>query len=151
MNDALQVTIWPEPPSMDTGAPHPQLKIQGHVLWPRYVCRNPEFSARVRGASLDHPSFDIYCALIRFDGVVCHKFGAPNDESLHAHPLYSRGLQFYEFHEIFGSSDLREQKEKRHWIITFHDETFEVIAEKASVVSRRIEGENTSAILLSAN
>jgi len=132
---------------MDTGAPLPAIRKEGDCLWVAYVCRNPEFPGWDSGAAAQHPGFAIYCALLRFDGVTDYHFGAPNDERLHAHPLYPVGLSFYGFYEAHGTSRLAERKGKKHWIITFHDETLEVVADSAHVVSSRIEGEDTHAAL----
>lgn len=76
--------------------------------------------------------------------------GYPNDEALNAHPLYAIGLGFYGFHVVENSPliadlDRRDQvhgqhvagdymKRFRHWIITFHDETLEVVARNAHFV-----------------
>ncbi len=70
------------------------------------------------------------------------QFGYPNDEALSGHPLYGRGLGFYGIYEVLDSSwvarldaqnrgafpDLAPPP-KRHFIITFHDETFESLAD----------------------
>jgi hypothetical protein len=76
--------------------------------------------------------------------------GYPNDEVLNAHPLYANGLGFYGFHIVENSPliadlDRRNQvherhvagvyrKRFRHWIITFHDETLEVVTRNARFV-----------------
>lgn len=70
------------------------------------------------------------------------KFGYPNDHVLGGHRLYEKGLGFYGFFEVVESewiAELRKGNElifpyfkafvnKRHFIITFHDSTFECIA-----------------------
>jgi hypothetical protein len=87
-------------------------------------------------------------ALISFTMPHVHLFGAPNDEALDGHPLYERGLTFYAAFEVRDSSWLRSLERMnrvhmfhdparfavyRHFIITFHDTTFECIAEGFSV------------------
>ncbi len=121
---------WSAPPQMDVGAPLPSVRADGDRLFVAYLRRAPEATG----------------AIIRFDGVAEYHFGAPNDERLHEHPLYSVGLRFYGFYEVRGSARLRDQK-KKHWIATFHDETLEVIADSATIVAEKIEGENTRAML----
>ena len=70
------------------------------------------------------------------------KFGYPNDEALGGHRLFGKGLSFYSCFEVIESEwivELRKGNEvnfpnfssfadKRHFIITFHDSTFECIA-----------------------
>jgi hypothetical protein len=70
------------------------------------------------------------------------KFGYPNDEALGGHPLFSCGLGFYGVFEVLGSSWIEqmtaqnrvcfpktEDSTNRHFIFTFHDSTFECIAD----------------------
>jgi len=86
-------------------------------------------------------------AILHFEGVLYYGMGYPNDEALRAHPLYENGLGLYDFHVVENSPliadlDRRNQvhnrhvagnylKRFRHWIITFHDETLEVVASDA--------------------
>ena len=94
-------------------------------------------------------------AILHFEGVLYYAMGYPNDEALNAHPLYAIGLGFYSFHVVENSPliadlDRRNQvherdvagaymKRFRHWIITFHDETLEVVAEKCSLHAQQRE------------
>ena len=71
------------------------------------------------------------------------KFGFPNDEALHGHPLFGAGLSYYQLHEVENSSWLRELRaieavhdrapavpfeKERHFVLTFQDSTLEAIA-----------------------
>lgn len=80
-------------------------------------------------------------ALVEFPGCQCTQFGYPNDEALSGHPLYSSGLAEYAIHEVLNPSWARrlEQQNRvafpqtgtwnlRHFIIAFHDSTFECLA-----------------------
>ncbi|HSS97248.1 MAG TPA: hypothetical protein VLK33_09470 [Terriglobales bacterium] len=89
-------------------------------------------------------------ALLRFDGVLYVCCGHPNDEALAGHPLAKYGLQHYEFFEVGDSPLIAEIEERnkvhrlhrsgmyssrfKHWIVTFHDETLEVVATGATVI-----------------
>jgi hypothetical protein len=132
---------------MDVGAPMPVIESCGDSLFVAYVCHNPEFPGWDSGVSIEHPGFNQYCAVLRFDGVKEHYLGSPNDEALHLHPLYSRGLTAYGFHEILRSP--KAVNGLRHWIITFHDETLEVVAVSAQVHRERVDGEDTRQIVKS--
>lgn len=75
----------------------------------------------------------------------CHvsKFGYPNDEALAGHPLYAGGLRYYGVFRVENSSWIKTLANQnrvcfpkhaafsrsRHFAITFHDSTFECIAE----------------------
>jgi hypothetical protein len=85
-------------------------------------------------------------AVVRIERCLLSKFGYPNDEALGGHPLYDRGLDFYNVFEVINSSWVRQVNEQNtvcfpnssdwqlhHWIFTFHDSTFECMAEALHV------------------
>ena len=74
-------------------------------------------------------------ALVVFSGLEAHYFGPPHVDAVDRHPLHSRGVDIYGAFEVHDSSWIRELRqisgrriEGRHFIITFHDITFECIA-----------------------
>jgi hypothetical protein len=82
-------------------------------------------------------------ALIEFTGYSSYMFGALNDEVFHAHPLAARGLHPYGAFQIENSSWIRQlakmnsvhpdhdperYKRRRHYVFSFHDSTFECVA-----------------------
>ena len=95
-------------------------------------------------------------ALIRFHHAWLHALGGPNDEAISGHPLYARGLDSYGAYEVQHSSLIRGMERMnsvhpshnpkrfenlRHFIFTFHDDTFECVAESfESEVSADEEG-----------
>jgi len=116
---------------MDTGAPTPAVRAEGDTLTLAYRTQSDEF------------------ALVRFEDVVQHTFGYPNDEAFGGHPLYSRQVQLYAFNQVVGSPYLEELDrrnavcfpgrpagftELKHWLVPFHDETLEVIGGTARVL-----------------
>jgi hypothetical protein len=87
-------------------------------------------------------------ALAEFKGSVAVKLGPPNDEVLHGHPLYGRGLGGYgtyvvensrwlaeliEINRVHERFDPQAWEDKRHFLLVFHDETVEVIAREIEV------------------
>jgi hypothetical protein len=133
---------------MEPGAPEPCARQVGDTLFVAYVCRNPQFPGWDAGESIEHPGFDVYSSVLRFDGVVTYRLGPPSDERLHEHPLYEYGLTQYGFFEVSGLADTPIGA--RHWVVTFHDEMLAVTALSASVAARRVEGENTNMIVAHA-
>jgi hypothetical protein len=137
MNATTRIAKWDEPPAMDAGAPMPAVYSDETGLTCAYVI-GPTHSES--GST----------AILYFEGVLYYAMGYPNDEALNAHPLYGNGLGFYDFHVVENSPliadlDRRNQlherhvagnylKRFRHWIITFHDETLEVVARNAQFV-----------------
>ncbi len=87
--------------------------------------------------------------ILEFKWLAKTKFGLPNDEARPGHPLYKAGLNKfgYGFVEVTQSSWLREEEQNnqvkfpksslqklRHFIVTFHDSTFECLAEDFELV-----------------
>jgi hypothetical protein len=90
-------------------------------------------------------------ALLKFESVLQYRFGYPNDEALQGHPLYHFGLKPYDFFVVENSPLIDEiEKQNRyhpqhrpgiyakfpHWVITFHDETLEVIALRGTIMGQ---------------
>lgn len=79
------------------------------------------------------------CIVLRFAQFLSFKFGLPNDEALNLHKYFHLGLKPYSFFElqdsdwfneinIFNNWDVNRWEDYKHYIITFHDNTFECIA-----------------------
>jgi hypothetical protein len=79
--------------------------------------------------------------VLEFASCSLTKFGYPNDEALPGHPLYKRGLSECGVFEVRNSAWVRLMTEQNrvafprtaessecHFIVTFHDSTFECIA-----------------------
>ena len=117
----------------------PEADVSGAVLLQDEVSTFLTFNA-VR-QNTDGSRGETGTAILTFKVCTLTKFGYPNDEALGGHPLYKRGLKFYEIHEVKHSTWVKEKTEQnrvsfpqtpdsdaRHFIITFHDSTFECIA-----------------------
>ncbi len=92
--------------------------------------------------------------IVRFTDCYVHLFGSPNNEAFSGHPLYERGLRAHRNFEVNKSSWIRAQekmnsvhpfhkkssflKDKRHFVLAFHDSTFECIAKGYTV--ERVQG-----------
>jgi hypothetical protein len=155
---AAQSEAWAEPLDLgvtwDAGAPLPHLLSNGSkaVL----VCY-----AAVVGVDWDgthvtvvSPSDPTPVDMLEFTFSGCHalRIGGPNDETLHGHRLYSRGLDGYRPHLVHNSEWLAEQEainsvhqyhqggwqeRLNHYFFVFHDEMFEALAKSVSVRSVR--------------
>ena len=98
------------------------------------------------------PEDDEIVAIIRVVSPYAHMFGPPNDEALHGHPLggiLGNRIAPYGAYEVRNSSWIRALesmnavhpmhqkstflKDKRHFIFTFHDSTFECVAEDFNI------------------
>ena len=128
---ARLVAIGPALPQADTGAPMPAAAMTEEAV------------------ALAYEAADGRRVVVRFSGVQSVLLGAPNDETLNAHPLYGRGLRHYEFAEVEHSPWIAELEQAnrvhprhspesfadlRHFILPFHDSTFECVARSVEVV-----------------
>jgi len=129
-----EVVLLDDFPKMDFGAPLPQVTSDSSDL---------EVTYNVPG-DVDAPR-----ARVRFHGVMAHYLGWPNEEVFVAHPLYERGLRPGDAFEVLNSSWRNELMTLnrahryhrvehfavyRHFVIPFHDETFECLAREYSVM-----------------
>ncbi len=129
---------------------HPQEDIpQSSVGAPLPVVFSDEFTTVVAYLTQNSASaLNDDNALIKFDRCYAHMFGPPNDEAFAGHPLADRGLEPYSAFQIEQSSWVRQlermnsvhpyHKPERfdrlnHYILAFHDSTFECLAESFSV------------------
>ena len=89
------------------------------------------------------PGSEESVARIRFERCHAQMFGPPNDEAFEGHPLAKRGLHPYAAFEVLDSSWVRQLERMnavhpyhrparfssyRHFVLAFHDSTFECIA-----------------------
>jgi len=126
VDDKDSIVPITEIPKPDAGAPTPAISASEFCVAVAYYAAGSQDAV----------------ALVTFDSYA-HMFGPPNDEALDGHPLYSRGLDFYMAFEVQQSSWIRSLERMnrvhvrhdpapfvgyRHFIITFHDSTFECVA-----------------------
>jgi hypothetical protein len=132
-------------PQSSVGAPCPVVfATEGDLIVAFYVqAREPDWdgtSVRVVGLETGGEP----AAVVTFKRPYASFFGPPNDEAFGGHPLAARGLEPYGAFEVLESSWLRELERRnsvhpyhrpeqfarrRHFVLTFHDSTFECIAE----------------------
>ena len=122
-------------PQSDVGAPDPIVVADERRLLLAYLLAEPgqpDFGRPERWA------------VVEVEGCRAHFFGPPNDEALHGHPLYDRGLTPYGVFEVRDSSWIRLMETRNrvhdrhdpsgyarlvHFIFTFHDSVFECVGE----------------------
>ena len=116
-------------PKPEVGAPSPVLRADEREACVSYF---------TRGAT-DDINDDPFVS-VTFRGYEALMFGQPSDDSLHLHPLYERGLNYYGAFEVEQSSWVRARERMnvyptsvgsarlRHFVLTFHDSMFECAA-----------------------
>lgn len=120
-------------PQSSVGAPCPMLVSDEHNL---YVA----FYMQEQAESFEFEAI----GLVKFIGFNTFKFGAPNDEAFHGHPLHKKGLKPYGTFKIKQSTWVQELCKKNsvhpyhsddsfnklvHFVWSFHDTTLEVVAQ----------------------
>jgi hypothetical protein len=135
------VTIFPGIPLPNGGAPCPKIHADGLALQLSYFSDDFSFIRQFSVPNVARAG-DGFVVDILFDLPLWHSFGYPNDEALGGHPLYQRGLRFYQPHLIGNSSTIERFHRQnlvsfpdtgnlwsdcRHLIFTFKDETFECV------------------------
>ena len=154
VDDKDQVVELKDAPQSSVGAPNPILLAGEHdLLLTYYLEDTPEGwdGTSVRGVGTATEGEPV--AVVNFKRCTAHMFGPPDDEAFSGHPLAQRGLGPYGVFEIRNSSWVRKLEKmnavhpqhdkhrfmanKKHFVFSFHDTTFECIAESFSVeVSR---------------
>jgi hypothetical protein len=134
---------------------HPEAAVSGAVLLQSDNAVFLLFNAMSDETNSQGRYEDVGAAVINFTHCKLTRFGGPNDEGLPEHPLYHKGLaqHGYSICEVVNSSWAAEVMERakksarriwgdrfqhaykdrkwttRHFIITFHDSTFECLAD----------------------
>jgi hypothetical protein len=91
------------------------------------------------------------CAVVVFRHVIDHRLSPINDEGLGYHPYAAGGLQYYAFNEVLDSAETIRWSAlgARHWVVTFKDNTLDVLAQSAQVVASAVNhGDAADALLL---
>lgn len=128
-----QASIWkdaPEPAIPDS----PAIFTDSYNLWLAYETA---------------PSTSGHYAIVKFTHVIDHRLSPINDEGLGKHPYAKAGLKWYSFNEIMQSKETTEWSvlKARHWVVTFKDNTLDVVATGAEVVAENLEGSDPMKVL----
>ena len=136
VDDQDIVVPLPDIPQSCVGAPLPVVFAEEGTAIVAYIVQ--------RSASPDTDDN----AFLRFRWCYSLMFGPPNDEAFEGHPLAGRGLEPYGAFKIENSSWLRALERMNsvhpyhrpehfdrytHYVLTFHDSTFECIADSYEV------------------
>ena len=132
------------------GAPLPHLVSNGSTAV--LICHAEDADPHWNGTHtrVVSPSDGDRSPLLRFTFDRCHsvKFGGPNDEALHGHPLDGHGLSTHDAHLVHNSTWLEQERQinsvhdhhsdsrfltLNHYLLSFHDDTFEALADSVTI------------------
>lgn len=137
-------------PQSDIGAPLPFVMCDDYRLVLAYFVHQPP-PPGWHGESIrmvDPRTAVDTIAVVEFEGAYAVYFGPPNDEAFKGHPLFGRGLHPYAAFQVLNSSWVRHLERMNsvhphhspksfekfnHYILAFHDSTFECVAYGYSV------------------
>lgn len=135
------------------GAPLPHLLLSDRRAFLLFVAEEEPDPARDRTrARVVGPETEVTVAIAEFAECRSAKLGSPNDETIHGHPLGGRGLYAYGAFVVRNSPWIAElarvdsmhrghDPERwaalHHFLLSFHDSTFECVAESGHVDLRR--------------
>ncbi len=139
------------PVKWDVGAPLPHVIADEHRTFIIFYVREIDPNWDGTYVTVKNPADGCVesLALVEFKRCASFRMGTPNDEVLEGHPLSGRGLDSYTAQVVQNSrwineletinkvhSGYREDRwrELTHYILWFHDSTFECIAESYKVV-----------------
>ena len=139
------------PVAWDVGAPLPHLLQNDHRTFLVFFLRDVDPNWNGIPKIIYPDSAEVRRLAVVEVRCVCAKFGAPNDEVFHGHPLYGKGFESYRALVVENSNWLKELeainsvhrgykpefwRELKHYILPFHDSTFECIARSLNVETR---------------
>ncbi|MGH3023450.1 MAG: hypothetical protein ACRDNI_07325 [Gaiellaceae bacterium] len=144
-------------PQSSIGAPLPVLLSDEQRVVLAYLLEEPDPSWDGTEVRVVDQQSEGAIAIVTFDGYASYRFGMPNDEAFHGHPLASRGLGPYRVFEVRRSSWVRELERMnsvhpqhrpedfdalKHFVFAFHDSTFECAARafEIEIVRGTLEG-----------
>ncbi len=134
------------PVKWDIGAPLPHLLQNDWKTFLTFYVRVPDPAWDGTYVTIKSPgSGEVESlALVEFAGCVSARFGTPNDEVFEGHPLAGKGMDGYTAQQVVNSRWLAELeainkvhrcynpdfwRKRKHFVLWFHDKTFECIAE----------------------
>lgn len=134
------------PVQWDTGAPLPQLLVNDNRALLVFFVRTPDPNWDGTYATVKDPASGQTesLALVSFKRCISAKLGSPNDEVHEGHPLSGKGLESYSAQVVKHSRWLAGLQQinsvhsyyradtwasLHHYVLWFHDTTFECIAE----------------------
>lgn len=136
-------------PLSSAGAPLPHVFADEGRLLIAYLINSPDPAFGGKNPRSVSPTTNGQpVALLTADPYLAVQFGPPNDEALSCHRLYGLGLEPYSAFEVRNSSWIASFEKAnrvhsshiaerfsgyRHFILTFHDSTVEIIADDLAV------------------
>lgn len=136
------------PVRWDTGAPLPHLVQNDYRTFLLFLLPDADPEWDGTSVTVMDAGVPASLAIVEFRGCIATKMGSPNDEVYEGHPLHGRGFIGYRALQVIHSPWIREieqinavhaqykpeaWKKFSHFVLGFHDCTFECVARSFSV------------------
>jgi hypothetical protein len=138
------------PVQWDTGAPSPHVIANEYKTFLIFLLNVPDPNWDGTYVTVKDPGANQAesLALVDFEHCSSFKLGSPNDEVFSGHPLHGKGMEGYRAQEVVNSRWLQELENinkvhphynpnswlgRHHYVLWFHDSTFECIARSYKV------------------
>lgn len=145
---------------MDYGAPSPTILSNDSELFIAfYADKESDSSIPVERNVV----YDTGIIALKFSGFLKYIFGSPGDETIHGHPYSKLGMKSCSFYELKNSDLIRSMqdidrvnpyyssekwKPYKHYILTFHDNMFECVAQNYEIREEKTSLYNQATTLL---
>jgi hypothetical protein len=145
---------------MDFGSPSPTILSNDNELFIAFYADKQNSSGIPQARNI---IYDTGIFALKFKVYLKYTFGLPGEETIQGHPYSKLGMKSYSFYELKDSDLIKSLQniEKahpqynskkwemyRHYILTFHDNMFECIAQDFEIREENTSIYNQAAIML---
>lgn len=145
---------------MDYGAPSPTILSNDNELFITFY-KDKESTSVIPQER--NTIYDTGILALKFKRYLKYTFGIPGNETIHGHPYSKLGMQSCSFYELTNSDLIQSLKDiekvhayydpknwemYKHYILTFHDNMFECIAQGFEIREENTSIHNQLAVML---
>lgn len=145
---------------MDLGSPSPTIISNDSELFIAFYADKENTLATPQERNT---IYDIGIFALKFRVYLKYTFGSPGEETLHGHPYSKLGMKSYSFYELVDSDLIKSLQDidkvhpdynpekwimYKHYILTFHDNMFECIAQGFEVREENTSLYNQASVML---
>ncbi|MBD1432702.1 hypothetical protein H8B06_07700 [Sphingobacterium sp. DN00404] len=145
---------------MDFGSPSPTILSNDNELFIAFYADRQNSSTIPQERNIIH---DTGIFALKFKVYLKYAFGLPGEETIQGHPYSKLGMKSYSFYELKNSELIKSLQDiekvhpqynpkkwemYRHYILTFHDNMFECIAQDFEIREENTSLYNQAAVML---
>ena len=145
---------------IDYGAPSPTILSNDNELFIAFYADKESTSAMLQERNT---IYDTGIVALKFKRYLKYTFGMPSNETIHCHPYSKLGMRSCSFYELRNSDlikslqdmekinedyDPETWKMYKHYILTFHDNMFECIAQDFEIREENTSLYNQATVML---